>query len=919
MKSARDDDRLWTQIRRVFRLPANRRRIDDEVDEEMQFHLEGRVEELMRREGLSRLDAEREARRRFGDLGYYRREARDIDHSSHRQRTRMDFRDAIGRETRHAARSLARSPSFSIITVITLALAIGAATAIFTLLDAVVLRPLPYANAERLVALTSPVPKIQGQTAVWGLARHEMFYFLERGRTLENMGVYMIDEASVLPSRAAERAERVRSASVSASLFDVLGFVPERGRLFVPDDNHNSTPQVAVLSHGFWERRFGADPGVIGTSISVEGIPVEVVGVLPERAELPNVTTDIWFPAWVDSTTVWNNHTWQAIARLKPGSTAMDAERDLAPWTNRLPEFFPKVYRPTWIENTGFRTAVTPLRDFVVGPTVTRALWTLFGAVALVMLIAAANVANLFLVRFDTRRREVALRSALGAERHHLAWYYATESMLLSVVAGLGAVLVAIGMLRLLLTLAPSELPRLSEVQLSGAGLTFALAVALLAGVTFSVLPMIGRLDFRMLREAGRGLTTSRGRMAARRTLVASQMALAVVLLAGAALMLRTFQNLRAIRPGFDATGVLTLDVALPGAKYSVDGSGGYMEAATRASLLFEQLTARVGALPGVTHVGYTDRMPIISSSGCTAINVIGATPDQSHGSCPPSTLVSPGYFEAMGIRVEGRTPQWAGMNAHDGAAVVSRAFAEHQWPDENPIGKQLSFNSLKPPYYEVVGIAEDVRGQGVDAPAPEYVYFPMLPRGNDARLWSLPLYMHMVVKTTSDRPSSLAAPVTRLAQELEPMATVSNVRTMGAVLASSIAKQSFTMALLLIASMVALLLSAVGIYGVVSYVVATRRSEIGVRMALGAQVAEVTRMVLRQSLVLAAAGIAIGIVGAFAVTRVLSALLYGVAPNDPLTLAVVPLVLLAVALLASMGPARRAARTDPVEALRSD
>jgi len=374
----------------------------------------------------------------------------------------MEIGDALSRETRHAARTLLRTPSFSIMTLVTLALGIGAATAIFTLLDSVVLRPLPYPNAERLVKLTSPVPKLKGQT-VWGLARHEMFYFLERGHSLENLGVYQLSDVTVLGTggAVADRPERVRWAQASASLFSVLGFQPSRGRLFVADDNHSQQPTIVVLSHGYWTRRFGSAPDVVGQVINVEGFPMTVVGVLPSGADLPDLKVDVWAPAYVDSTTVWNNHTWSAIGRLKPGVSAADAERDLAPLTSRLPEVFPNVYGRNWNQSTGFRTAVQPLRDAVVGDMLTRALWTLFSAVALVLLIAAANVANLFLVRLDARRRERALRTALGADRAHLAWNYLSESMLLAVVAAVSAVAVAQVLLRVLLAAAPSELPRL--------------------------------------------------------------------------------------------------------------------------------------------------------------------------------------------------------------------------------------------------------------------------------------------------------------------------------------------------------------------------------------------------------------------------------------------------------------------------
>ncbi|HET7584285.1 MAG TPA: ABC transporter permease [Gemmatimonadaceae bacterium] len=827
----------------------------------------------------------------------------------------MSIADIPARELRQAARALRRTPSFTVVTLLTLALGIGAATAIFTLLDAVVLRPLPYPDADRLVTLSSPVPKLRGQT-VWGIARHEMFYFLERGHTFRNIGIYQMSDATVLGGGTSDHPERVRAAQVSASLFDVLGFTPERGRLFVPDDNHNSTPTVAVLGHGYWQRRFGGAESVVGSVIDVDGQPLTVVGVLPAGADLPDLAVDLWTPAWVDSTTVWNNHTWSAIGRLKPGVTAAAAQRDLAPLTNRLPEVFPKVYGPRWIEVTGFRTAVQPLRDAVVGPLLTRALWTLFGAVALVLLVAGANVANLFLARLDARRRESALRAALGAARAHRVWHALAESMLLAAGAAVLAVVVAQVAVRVMVAVAPSELPRLAEVHVRGASIAFAAGLALLAGLTFGLLPLLSsRIDLGMLRDMGHGLTATKGRMMVRRLLVASQMALAVVLLAAAMLMVRTFRNLRAVHPGFDARGVLTLDIALPEQRYGGDGSG-YAEAAARASSFYEQLAQRVRALPGVRDVGFVDRMPLVSGNLCTGITLEGPTPESAQSVCPPSTMVSPGYFEAMGIRVDGRTLEWSGMDGHDGAVVVSRAFAEHYWPGESPLGKGIRFNGTTPPFYRVVGVADDVRGLGVDAPPQEYVYFPMLPIP-DAPLWHSPTYMHLVLRTGASNPMSLAGSVTRIAQELEPQVAVANVATMETLLARSMAKQSFTMVLLLIAALMATLLSAVGIYGVLSYLTAQRRGEIGVRLALGARPPQVAGMVLRQSLVLAMAGVAVGVLAAWGTTRALRALLFGVQPGDPVTMLAVPVGLVAVAALAAYIPARRAARIDPASALR--
>jgi predicted permease len=420
-----------------------------------------------------------------------------------------------------------------------------------------------------------------------------------------------------------------------------------------------------------------------------------------------------------------------------------------------------------------------------------------------------------------------------------------------------------------------------------------------------------------MLRESGRGLTPSRSRMNVRRALVAAQMAFAVVLLVGASLMVRTFRNLRAVKPGFDVSGVVTMQIALPQDKY---GRGGkfYFESATLASNFHEQLVTRVRQLPGVRHVGMSDHVPLISGDWCTGVNLEGPTPEIHRGACPSAALVSPGYFEAMGINVEGRSLDWNGMNAHDGAMVVSKAFADHHWPNESAVGKGLRFVGFSPPFYRVTGVAADVRGNGVDAPPIEIVYFPILPIP-DAPLWEPATITNLVINGATADPAAVAHTVALVAQELEPQAAVANAQTMETVLAKSMAKQSFTMALLLLSAVIAMLLSAVGIYGVISYVVGQRKGEIGVRMALGAQVSEVTLMVLRQSMALSLVGIFAGVLAALATTRLLSTLLFGVTPTDVATLVAVPLSLLAVSLLATYAPARRVARIDPAEALRSE
>ena len=469
-----------------------------------------------------------------------------------------------------------------------------------------------------------------------------------------------------------------------------------------------------------------------------------------------------------------------------------------------------------------------------------RALWILFGSVMLVLLIAAANLSNLFLVRIDARRREMAVRAALGAERLHLAIQLFAESLIIALLAAALAVAFAAAGLRLLIAFAPSELPRLSEIHLGAAGVLFALGGALLTAFALGMLPLFGpaTLDLGLLREGGRGLTTSRRRQFARGALVVSQVALSLVLLTASGLMIRSFANLRAVKPGFDPHGVLTMHVSLPAASY---------HASDRVSLAFEQIADRIQRLPGVIVAGFSEKIPLANGNLCTGVSIEGGEASRARGDCPPTSIVSPGYFEAMGIRVEGRSLTWSAMDAHAGDMVVSRAFADHIWPDESALGKGIKYYGDKPPFYRVTGIAADVLADGFDKPPVTVVYFPMLPIPG-APLYGPVTNTNLVVRTRSSDPVSLTTAIGRIVAEVEPRAAIADAQSMETVVAKSMAKRSFTMMLLGIAAAMALFLSVVGLYGVISYVVGQRRGEIAIRMALGARAGTVGRMIVGQS-----------------------------------------------------------------------
>lgn len=907
----------WPMLRRVFRLPSTPDRLRAEVDEELRFHIEERVAELMQREGLSREGAEREARRRFGDVREYREQTRYIDEAINHRRARMELRDTLLRETRQAARSLRRAPAFTLLTVLALGLGLGATTTIFTLLDRVVLRPLPYATADRLLHIGTLWPFVK-KDAEFGISRAQFFYFQKNSQTLDDIGLYDTDML-VVPGDDGAPAERVPSLATSASLFHVLGIAPEYGRLYTPEESvipwgHN--PAVALIGHDYWMRRFGGDRSIVGKRLNLGSFSVQIIGILPATARLPGLSADIWYPNHlIPSEAPQNNHTHKAIALMRPGETPQQATAELRALERRFEQENPRIYTPGFIK-AGFALNVLPLRDHVLGPTITRALWILFASVGLVLLIAAANVANLFFVRIDGRRRETSLRTALGADRARLTVHFTVESMLVALGGAVLAMLLCVILLKVVVHFAPIDLPRLGEVGIGWPTVVFCVGVALAVGLLFGTMPLATRtLDIEQLRGAARGLTASSRRVSARNILVVAQVALSVVLLAGAGLMLKSFDHLRSVRPGFDPRGVLTMSVFLRQDVYYDREKRNEL----RAVPFWHEVTRRIGALPGVTGVGGIDILPLTSDAGCTGITGTGGPPQDSlRGACVPTVIAMPGYFKALGIQVRGRAPDWSDAEGASGSMVVSRALAERLWPGMNPIGKDVIYSPQRTLRFHVVGVADDVLGNGLQAPAAQYAYFPITAPDTLHTPMGI-LFLNLVIRSRGVGVGELASAVERIVHDVDPQAPVTDVEPMESIVARSIAQTTFTMMLLAIAAGIALVLSAVGIYGVISYVVSQRRSEIGIRMALGAREAQVGGMVVRESVWLALVGIAIGLVAAFAGTRLLRALLFDVSPTDPFVLAVAPVVLIAVAALASLAPARRAARVDPAVALRYD
>lgn len=806
-------------------------------------------------------------------------------------------------DLRLALRQLRRRPGFTLTAVLTLALGIGATTALFTVVRSVVLAPLPYEAPEELVVLDSPVPKL-APDAVWGLSEAAYFHFRDETTTLAELGAFSTTTASLAGDIEARRVAR---ALVTRSLLTTIRARPALGRLFTAEEDGPGGPDVAVLGHEFWVRAFGADSSVVGTVIDLEAVPYEIVGVMAPGIHLPDHQVNVWTPRQLDPLRApVNSHWLRVLGRLHPDRRVAAAQDELNRLTARLPELFPRAYYPGFIERYGFRTRVRPLHAAVVGD-MARVLWLLFGAVGLVLVIATANVLNLFAVRTEGRRQELAVRTALGAGRGRLARQGVVEGVALALVAGLLGLLLADAGIWLLLALSPSQLPRLAEVSLGWRSTTFALGTALVVGAVVGMLPMLRGAA--PVRDALGTRSIPRGQHVTRRVLVGAQVALAVVLLAAAGLMVRSIARLAAVEPGFEPANTVTVDLALPFARYR-----SYEDVAR----FYRDLTARVEGLPGVQVAG-AGPLPLEDFGGCTLIFVEDQpVPEDERPRCVNTQLAAPGYFDALGIPLRGRAPTWGETESAVAGVVVTDALARRLWPDDDPIGKGVRGNGWGQPFYRVVGVTAPLRAEGLDQAATETVFYPIVPL-EGAPLWSPPRSMTLVIRTDGAGVESLARPVRRILAELDASIPIGRVTTMGAVVGQSYGQRTFSMLLLGIAAGMALVLSVVGLYGVVAYVVSQRTKEIGIRMALGAQTRDVASGTVRDALVLAGAGCAVGLLGALLVTRALRAVLFEVSPTDPWTLAGATGLLLAVAAIASLIPARRAARIDPMEALRHE
>ncbi len=805
--------------------------------------------------------------------------------------------DHLRQDVLYAVRRLIKAPAFTLVAVVTLALGIGANSAIFSVVNGVLLKPLPYPESDRLVGVYHVTE--EGNRAV--MSGPNFTDVTHAATTLENAAA--ISTGRMILTGEGEPT-RLPIAEVSASLFNVLRVRPEIGRAFNADENTPGRINVVILSHALWSQRFGGDPSVIGRRITLDGEPKEVIGVMPEGFSYPE-GRDAWLPIEYDQNLVSKQRgAWylSVVARLKPGVTPEQSAAEVETIGRNLARQYPD-------SNDGVGMTTYPLLESMVGD-IRRAVMILLGAVGFVLLIACTNVANLLLARAAARGSEMAVRTALGAGRGRLVRQLLTESVILAIAgAGLGLLLAVWGV-ELLVNLKPEGIPRLDNVRVDGAVILFTILTALVTGVLFGLVPAFSatRGVSASLKEGGRGAVTSRGGTRVRGVLVVAELALAVMLLAGAGLLMRSFMKLQAVDPGFKPEQALTFELTLPEARYKQD---------PQRVAFFDQLMPRLRSLPGVRSASAVMGLPLSGLDFIISFEVAGRPP------VPPSQqpamqvrVATPDYFSSIGIPLK----RGRGFTEDDRAdtpkvVLITEAAARQFFPGEDPIGKTIKLGWGKGPGKpraggEVVGIVGDIKDAGLSEPNPPQIYMPL-------RQW--PVSFMTVVLKTAVPPTSLSDAVRAQVAAVDPNLPLSNVRTLDAILAKSISQQRFYMTLLTIFATVALALAAIGIFGVLSYAVSQRTREIGIRMALGAQERSVIGLIVRQAMLLVGAGVVAGTVFALFLSQTMTKLLFSIRPTDPATFAAVAAVLAAVALFASYLPARRATRVDPIVALRTE
>ena len=804
-------------------------------------------------------------------------------------------------DLRYAVRGLIKRPGFTIIAVMTLALGIGANSAIFSVVDGVLLRSLPLPDSKSLYAINTGAATFNRYDGPLSYPEYEDV--VQQTRSFQNIGAWYDSDANLSDG---VKPERLMLRVVLPSLLPTLGVEPVRGRNFLPEEATTGRNHVALITYGFWQRRFGGNDDAVGKSVYLDNVDYQIVGILPRDFQF-EAPVDLWMPLATSDPeiNVRNSHFLRVIARLRPGVTEKSVAADLDAVAKYQSDNFPDMFPPT----AGFAFRARPYLDAVVGD-VRLPLYVLLAAVGFVLLIACTNVANLLLAKAAPRQREIALRTALGARRYHLLRQLLTESLLLAVIAGGIGVLLGTWGTTALVALSPDSLPRAHEIGFDWRVLAFTGVVALTTGVVFGLVPAIwgpqGDLSD-ALKEGGSRSTTGRGGRL-RKMLVVAEVALSVMLLVGAGLMLRSFASLRSVNPGFRTDHALTLRVSLP-------VPDGRITAAdeTRFMSFFDRALARLSELPGVTAVGASNMIPLDGNGTDRLIDIEGYVPrDSSDMPDAQNRQATPGWFAAMGIPlVRGRLIESSDKERAPRVLVVNESFAKRFFANGDPIGKRVRLGKLTAdfPWATIVGVVGDVRGFALDEPPLPTMYWPV------AQIRATPS-LAIVVRTQSD-PASIASSVRDAIAEVDRAQPIYDMQTLDQLVAKSLDQRRFTLTLMVLFGVIALVLSAIGIYGVMAFAVTQRTQEIGIRMALGARATDVLKMVVGSGMFLAVIGVVVGLIGAFALTRLMASLLFGVSPTDVVTFGLVTAGLLLVALLACYIPARRATKVDPLVALR--
>jgi len=812
-------------------------------------------------------------------------------------------------------RRLSRAPLFTAITLLTLAIGVGANTAIFSVVEGVLLKPLPYPHPEQLIGVWHTAPGI-GMTEL-NMAPSIYFIDREQNTTLEDIGAYDDNSHDVTGTG---QPEHVKGLDVTDGTLPIVGVAPTLGRLFTRKDDSPDAPATVVLSYGYWQTKFGGASSVIGRAITVDGRPRVIIGVLPKGFQfLDQQDVALFLPfQWDRSKTKLGNFSERAIARLKPGVTIEQASADMARLLPIVIRSFPAPdgFSADLFEKARFSPNLRPLKQDVIGD-VGKVLWVLMASIVLVLLVACANVANLLLVRVEGRRQELAIRSALGAGRGRIAAELLYESVALGLAGSLLGLGLAYGALRLLVAIEPTGLPRLHEIGIDFPVLLFTLALALFTSLLIGLIPIFkyARTASNGLREGGRALSQSRERHRARKALVVVQVALALVLLICSGLLIRTFFALMHVSPGFVAPDMLqTFRFYIPEAQIPDTEP-------ERVVRMEQDILSKLAAIPGVASVGFSTAVPM---DGRDSNDVVFAHDHVAReGELPPIRrfkFISPGYFTTLGAQVvAGRDLTWTDTYQKRPVAIISENFARQYWHDANgALGKRIRVASTDD-WREIVGVVQDMYDDGVDRAAPSSVYWPIMLDRFEGEKQSLHRGVAFVIRSPRAGSQTFMKEVQQQLWSVDGDVPLANVSTLGELYTKSMARTSFTLVMLCIAGSMALLLGIVGIYGVISYSVSQRTREIGIRMALGAQRNTLTALFVRQGLWLTGVGIACGLVVAFLTMRLMSSLLFHVSPVDPITYIAITTVVVAISYLACYLPSRRAATVNPVNALRAE